>query len=544
VTSHAVDDQPAPRGVILLVAVIAVAVNIFALSASQLWVCPDTSFYVALAGGIVERFDFSSDLFLIRPPGYPLMLAAIFAAFGSWSPAAILFVQHAMVVATAVVTALTAWCLTSHRVIALLAGLMCAFSLQLLAFTNVIITEVPYTLALVLCVYFLVQSHRCGGGASLGLASLMGGVSYLFRPIGMSVVAVCVLAAVLRFWKENGADDGRSPLACRRRWRSACAYAALAVVPALAVTAPGMVLNKAMHGGDLSTRCANLALYHRVLFMDRLDATKSESLNDIRAVVHDAVAQGALPADADYRLWGPVWKSYKAVRGASLAESSVIMGQAARDLIRENPLPTLERTLRYSFWMLMVPDAFYRFQPDGAPGIRAATGDCNRDPNAELFDIATYEPMLRRWIDPYQEYLPLRSDTRFATPMWSDLATWFHRHVEKGPSVLGLGDSPYEDFTWLCLIGVVGSLLTRRRTTWLLVTAVVVLQIGVSAFLAGPTPRYAVPVKPLLLLYAALPVLIPGWIAITVKTKVQSSKFERGRTRPRRTFLRTSTFEL
>ncbi len=529
VAPDSVTGRTSVKGVLVAVAIVGVLVNALALIASRLWVCPDSSYYMALAGGITDHLDFTNELYLIRPPGYPLMLAAIFGLFGQYSPTAILFVQHGMVIGIALATTLIAWHLTYRRSISLLAGLMCACSLQLLAFANVIITEIPYTLALILSVYFLVKYHRLGELRSLALASLMAGVSSLIRPTGLSVVVLCVLAALHRAWKSRNDHTLIAPanatctpgrplpyVASQVRWRRAVVGVTLAVAPAMAVALPATMLNRLAHGADLSGRCADLALYHRIFAMDRLDSTNSEALTDIHAVVNEAIEHGHLAPDADYRQWGVVWTAYQVVRNVPLAGSSAIMGQAARDLIRENPGLYLNRTVRCAFWMVMVPDSFYRFHPGGAPGTVTAAGESRRNGEAEILDVATYEPMLRRWTDPYRHYLSFDSEPRAATPLWSGIARWFHRHIEKGPPLFGLGDSPYEEFSLLCLVGMVVSLVTRARVTWLLITGVIFLQIFASAALGGPTPRYAVPVKPLMLLYAAL--LIVGLIRLLAGT--------------------------
>ncbi|UCC30768.1 MAG: glycosyltransferase family 39 protein [Phycisphaerales bacterium] len=529
VSPFSVSKRASIKGVLIVVTIVALLISALSFSASQLWSCPDTTYYVRLAGGIADNLNFTDELFLIRPPGYPLMLAAIFALFGANSPIAILIVQYVLVVGITLVTVLTAWHLTYHRGVCLVAGLMCACSLQLLAFANMIITEVPYTFALVLSVYFLVKYHRLGHGQALALASLMAGVSYLIRPIGMTVVALCVVAVLHRAWKgwkdrAPATSSGvirRSTSGFRRartpaRWRRAVGGLTLAVAPAMIVALPAVALNRLVHGSNLSGLCSNLALYHRIAAMDRLDSTESEAMGDIHAVVDEAIEQGHLAPDADFRQWGVVWRAYEKVRNVPLAESSAVIGQAARDLVMENLRPTLELTVRYSYWMIMVPDWWYRFHPGGTPGIVTETGECRADITAEIFDVATYEPMLSHRIHPYDRYLPLTSEPRATTPLWSGIARWFYRHIQKGPPLVGLGDSPYEEFCWLCLFGMLVSLVTRARMTWLLVTGVVFLQVVVSAWLAGPTPRYAVPVAPLMLLYAALFIVAPVWLTAAV----------------------------
>jgi len=268
-----------------------------------------------------------------------------------------------------------------------------------------------------------------------------------------------------------------------------------------------MVQNQLLHGGDLSTRCADLALYFRIAYMDKLDSQNSAALNDIRTVVAEARERGLIGGNTDHRLWGPVWKAYEKVRGVGLADSSRIMGRAARDLIMENPLAVAGGTVRYALWMILVPDGFYRFHPGGAPGICGADGECRRDPHAAILSADTYEPMMRPWTRPYEHYLPLRSDATPLTPFWSGVSRWFYERVEKGPPILGIGDSPFEAFGWLCFFGMLISLFVPNRGCWLIVIAAIGLQIVVSAFLAGPTPRYAVPIRPLLLLFPAMPFL-------------------------------------
>lgn len=554
--------QSSVKPVLLLVLAVAAAINTISFFGSQLWVAPDTSYYVELAGGIAERGDFSNELFLIRPLGYPLMLAAIFLLFGGASAIVILVVQHAMVVATALIVALLAWQLTQSRVAAAASGLMAACSLQLLAFANVIMTEVPYALVLVVSVYSLVRFQLTGRGRWLAVASMMAGVGYLFRPIGMTAVAACALAALLHVWRPRRAAFGAAlPNATTPRlprlqtWSKGAAVFAMAVAPAFIVTVPGMIQNKLNHGGDLSAQCANLAIYYRAVCMDKLDSRHSPALDDVRNTVHEAVALGHLPPHVDHTQWGHVWKAYESVHGMKLSEASMVMGQAARDLIREHRGATMKRTVKYVYWMLMVPDSFYRFHPGGARGLFNEQGDSIRDPAAEIFSTATYEPMLRRWTGPYESYLHLQSGaatgpisdvgldtgtpgqrpvqtggagvgdaglTRAmpAGPLWTAINRWFYRNIEKGPAVGGPVDSPYEAFTWICLLCAAGSLLTRNRGAWFLIIAVIALQIGISAILAGPTPRYAVPVKPLLVLFPAL--AIAAVTALRITRPVQS----------------------
>jgi hypothetical protein len=507
---------PLPTYAALVVLGAALLINGISFAGSQLWVSPDASYYVELAGGLADRLDFRSQLFLIRPPGYPIFLAVLFRLFGDSSPTAIMVVQHLMVVGIVYLVTLIAWRITRQAWAAFLAGLMSACSLQLITYANLVMTEVPYTLATVWALYHLVAYHQSNGCRDLAVASLLIGVSYLFRPIGMVLLPVCVAVALFHTWVLRGGEAGGS--GCREPVRVQPVFVSAfrrfgvsafwAVAPALAVVLPCMSQNQLIHGGDLSTRCADLALYFRIVYMDKLDSRDSEALNDIRAVVTEARDKHLIADNADYRLWGPVWQAYEKTRGVGLADSSRIMGRAARDLINEHPLAVLDGTIRYSLWMILMPDGFYRFHPGGTPGIRSADGECRRDPNAAILAADTYEPMMRQWTKPYEHYLPLRAEPTTITPLWSGLARWFYTHVEKAPSILGVGDSPYEAFGWLCIAGMFAALFMPQRGCWLIIIAAIGLQIVVSAFLAGPTPRYAVPVRPLLLFFPTLPFVL------------------------------------
>lgn len=497
-----------PRWVTISVLSAALLINALSFAASQLWVSPDASYYVELAGGLADHGDFRSQLFLIRPPGYPLFLAAMFLLFGAASPTAIMVAQHIMVVGVVYLVTLIAWRIARSPIAAAASGLMAAASLQLITYANLVMTEAPFTLAFVWAVYQLVVHHQSCSRRNLALASLLTGVSYLFRPIGMALLPVCAAVAMAQLLRVN--EKGRRFLATwleYKRLKELTGRLGWAVAPAFAIVLPCMAQNQMIHGGDLSTRCADLALYFRIVYMDKLDSQDSAALNDIRSVVLQARDQGLTVSNADYRLWGPVWQAYEKVRGVGLADSSRIMGRAARDLIKEHPIAVAAGTVKYSLWMILVPDGFYRFHPGGAPGIQTADGECRRDPEAAILAANTYEPMMRPWTGPYAHYLPLRSEPTVLTPLWSGLARWFYHEMEKGPS-LGIGDSPYEFFGWVCFLGMAVAMFHPNRGCWLIVIAAIGLQIVVSAFLAGPTPRYAVPVRPLLVLFPVVPFLL------------------------------------
>ncbi|RME41137.1 MAG: phospholipid carrier-dependent glycosyltransferase, partial [Planctomycetota bacterium] len=544
-----------------IVAVVALLISLIHVLGSRLWVTPDASYYVTLAGGIADRGDFSNELFLIRPVGYPLFLAGVFRLFGPLSPDAIQVSQHLMVVGICVLAALIGWELTRRRSVALLTGLFVSLSLQLLTFANLIFAEVPYALALTACVYALVRFHRSGSLRCLAAASALAGIASLLRPTGLALVPVCVCVALWRTLRIRRADPsiGRSPWAlsamvrryfaprsrmeCRSVARAEArgseleneerpnrvatvrernesraatvrerfsslktsrfprlfritAVSVCALLPALVFIVPPEWHNRRVHGGDAVSRCRNLALYHRIFRMDGLDAPQSDALADIRQTVEEARRRGFLRPDDDIRLWGTVVKAYRTVRGWSLAQAAGVMGDAARDALDAHRKEVLLNTIRYAYWMLASTDTFYRFHPGGAPGLTRPNGERVRATGAELFDIATYRPMLDEWLQPYRHYLPLRIDPRPLTPLWRAVARVFHRYADQPPSPVRIGDTLYEVFTWICLLGLaLASAIGPRRGAWILIIGgVLATQVFGSALYAGPTPRYAVPV--------------------------------------------------
>ncbi len=479
--------------VVLIVAGIA---NLASVLASQLWVYPDSIDYIQLAGGIANRFDLTNELFLVRTPGYPLFLAIVFWMFGASSPSAILVVQHAMAVGTAVLTAAIAWRLTSCRSTAALAGILCACSLQVLAYANLVLTETPYMLTLVAAVYCLVRYRQDRQRRWLVSASLLSGVGYLLRPVALYLVAVCAAAALQRAWTTR-----RAPHLARRRWGLVVELAS-ASGPALFVAAPWMVLTMSSHHSLQAARCLDYVLYFRAATLDGLDSIRSAAVTDIHSVVDEAKRTGDLGPNADYRDRATVIKAYQVVRQAGFAESSAVLGRAGRDLIVDHPASITLNTFKYAVWMLLSPDPIYRFQPGGAPGKEG-----KRDADAVIYDSGTYAFGGGSWewvLKDYRHYLPLSAQPRALTPWWTALMTGFHRHVETGRTIVRLGDSLFEAFMLLCVAGGVLSLFRRDRAAWFTVAAVISLHILVSTFLGGPQTRYVAPVKPILWLYLSL----------------------------------------
>jgi len=376
-------------------------------------------------------------------------------------------------------------------------------------------------LVLTACLCFLLRYCRSGSWKLLVCASLMAGIGYLLRPIGLYLIGVCLLAVLLRVWADRPSQQTMRPLprilagtqasAQLRRsrqdsWRTLLLRrmpigCPLAIIPALALAAPWMINNAQAHRNLQVSRCLDYVLYGRAVTFDDLNSTGSAAMAEIHETVEQAVRSGHLPPDADYRDRGTVIQAYSSVHNTTFAESSAVMGRAGRDLMFEHPWPIAVRTVKYAWWMLLLPDPVYRFQPGGASGIAG-----KRNPNAAILDIGTYSFGPGSWehvLRDYRRYLPLNTVPRPFTPLWTAITHWFYKAVDRGTAPIGLRDSVFEELMLICLVGGVLTLFAPRRGLWLLVAVAVVFHVCLSAFLGGPTPRYAVAVKPLLLLYAA-----------------------------------------
>jgi hypothetical protein len=209
-----------------------------------------------------------------------------------------------------------------------------------------------------------------------------------------------------------------------------------------------------------------------------------------------------------------VWQAYRSVEDKSLKESSALLGRAAAETLWDDPLGMIAATIKYSAWMMLTPDSSYRYHPGGAKGVHGRRPD-----DADIFDSGLYLEPFDSQLRAYAHYLPVESGPKTATPAWAAIARWFYLHVEKGSAILGIGDSLYEELTLVFFFAGLLSLCTRERAAWMVVLAVVALQIVPSAFVAGVGPRYSVPIQPLMKLFGALflvTMLRALWYAVRV----------------------------
>jgi 4-amino-4-deoxy-L-arabinose transferase-like glycosyltransferase len=175
--------------------------------------------YNALAVNLVERGEFALSPgrpTSIRPPLYPAFVAGVYSTCGLENFRAVRLLQVVISLGTVVLVYRLGTMLHSRRVGTWAAGL-CAFYPSLLAYNNLLLTEVLFTALLVAACCALVRAFQrnsiadlLGGGILLGSGALTRSVLWLFPPLlglyllatwkgGFGRRAVAALAVFLGF---------------------------------------------------------------------------------------------------------------------------------------------------------------------------------------------------------------------------------------------------------------------------------------------------------------------------------------------------------
>ncbi|MCP4592582.1 MAG: glycosyltransferase family 39 protein [bacterium] len=490
--------------VLAAVMLAALVVEGFMVSATRLWGATDSGGYIKLAAALAERLDFGHEFFQFRPPGYPILLALIFRLCGDASPSVLLVLQHGLIVGTAMLSSLIAWTLHANRAFALVAGLLGAFSLHLSAYASTLLTESAYAFVLTLCVLALVRFHVLGGWRRLAWASAAAGLCALTKAIGQIMPVLCLAVALHRMWLDRR-EVAAGGLPDRLPRRSP--YLLAAVVPAAMLLLPVMLNNYRM-GGRFQLSCnGDLALYHRAVVVEELDSASSAAWARVQTTLGEARQRKLVPDRVTVRDTFMVKDSFRLVHGISTAQAAEIMGRAGRELLTENPGLVLGRGVRYAYRTLFMPDLYYRVVPGEMP--------------PEMFDMDAAMTELVSYAGPaaMAAYLPLHQDPTPTSSLLGRITRTYRRHVEQGPPPLGVLDTPYEEYVLLSVVGGLLTLCSASRWTWFLLGLIVGWHVVVSSYLGGASPRYAIPVHPVLHVFAAYTLWRFGWaVAVLSRT--------------------------
>jgi 4-amino-4-deoxy-L-arabinose transferase-like glycosyltransferase len=195
----------------------------------------DTSTYLLLAHNLLDGkgYTYAGVPTALRPPAYPILLAAALKIFGSYALGAMRWLQFFVGLAVVFLcAALGGRVFGKHgRNAALVAAL---FSPTLVEMNGEILTESIATLFIAVSLYYLVryiEERRWAMIAGLGIAI---GFGVLIR---FNVVLVALFAFALIVWQERGS----------RRWRGV----AILFLSSLLIISPWLVRNLNVFHGDV-----------------------------------------------------------------------------------------------------------------------------------------------------------------------------------------------------------------------------------------------------------------------------------------------------
>lgn len=499
-------DRVVVAGVILMV------VAWHGLSAADvgLWVQPDSVGYVALADWLVRHADIRHEWFVSRTPGYPLLLAAIERMYGGLPPAPILLVQHTLAIGAAALTGWLAWMLTRSRAVALLAFLSTGLSLSLTAYANVVLTEVPFTTALLATLCLAMRYVQSGRRGALLLSSLCAGIAALFRPVGLPLGLLPVAALALRMIGARGGPSAWRPQRLLCAARRGALLLVMAVGPFAAVAVGWSLSVRAVHGADGTGNFGSYNLYLRLVTREGLTEPSSPALEAIRESVAWANQRRPPEAQLDDRVDIHAVMAYRQHHECSWAEASSKLGDAAWVICKAHPWTVLKGTFRNAAHTLLSVDPVHRRRPEAE--VRTCRGD-----GVEWLSTAEYEQdfltRLRPWMSGVDFHV--KRDGSALSAAMTRLLGVIDRAGLRAPAPRGLpGDTLYETWVYVCLAGGLALMIrSRQRRLWWLTGLALALPLAVSSFTPGEDPRFAVPLRPVLNLWGGT--LLSVAVAVT-----------------------------
>lgn len=484
-----------PWGLLAVVGVGVVLVQWTAWSASQLWVTPESAEYLTLAANIAGGLDFSHPYAQYRTPGYPLMLAGVFTVFQADSAAGLLFLQHALVACCAVLTAGIAWTAWAHRGLTIVAGILGAGSLHLIGYANAVSPVVLYAFAFTLCLFLLVRYHACGRISALLGASIAAGVAGLTSPLGWILLPLCVAMGIHREARTAHRREVRVPGGAGTFVGTVLA----AMLPAAVLMVPFWLHGQRTFGRFPPAVLCGAALFHRTVAVERLNTAQSPDLAELKKRFAQAQADGWIAADAEFadqagRLADTIrmWQ----LTGGSVPEAMSAVTGAGWDLALLNPLHVPKQTFGHVTGSLLTPDQAYLRQPNG-----------ERLPPLKPLAIYDFSAMDEASTPGFARYLVMHGRPGRASAIWAGFTQFYHTRFESRRGYLGLGGTPYAEWNFVLLLGVVLALLRRKRAIWGLLLIAAIGHLAASSFVHGALPRNAVAIHPILHVFEALAVL-------------------------------------
>ncbi len=486
-----------------------------------LWVQPDSVAYLALGEHLGKGGGFEHPWFVARTPGYPMLLAAAAAVGGAGSSTIVLLMQHATVVGCALLMTALAWRLSQSRVTAWACGLLTGCSWTLTGYAGTVLTEAPYTFALLASLYCICRFVEAGGPQWIALGSAGLGCAALIRPAAMPLALVPVLALLMR--KDGKA--GSAVLPSCGRWFVRISAAMASVGPFLLLTGGWSLITAVEHGAAGAGNFAGRTLYHRVVTRGGWTSPANDAMEDIRRCVAEVNATDPNAPPFDTRMEEHAVICLQRVHGCTLAEASNQLGLAVAPIFRLHVWDILADTPRQAAYLLLVPDEIHRYRPEAESLRLGAAGGAEDWPSTAAFA----QDVQRRLTEASGEWMPdpLRQAS-WISLLRSEVADAYDRFILRADPCPPLpGDTVFENWVWVCLLGALVALAGARRGMWAITLALVLLQVLPCAFAPGFDRRFAAPIRPVVHLWGAQLVVVIGQLTAARIKQLRADRVSR-----------------
>jgi 4-amino-4-deoxy-L-arabinose transferase-like glycosyltransferase len=450
----------------------------------------DGRVYSQIARDVLEQHVYSIEsqapftATLIRLPGYPLFIAAIYSIFGHGNNTAVRVVQAVL---DTITCALIAWVVfewwRKHRasLIALALAAVCPFTAIYVA---TILTEVPtnfLAVAMVLTATFAFKSILRKRAITWWIVTgLIAGVAVLFRPDSGLFAAAIGLTLML---------------SCLRRFREATLYAAVFSVAFCLVLVPWTIRNRrvfhvfqplapahAEMPGEFVPR--GYLLWVRTWLDDERYVGPALWALDMRQIHVEDFPARAFDSKEERDRVAALFEKYNHPDGEEESEEADEQASSGDDEEEPEEEPEPDEHPQPE-------DANVEMTPEIDAGFAQIGQERVAHSRLRYYVVLPAKRAMTLWFDTHSQYYPFNGEL---LPL-ADLDHDIHQQYWL-PLFAGL--------TWIyTLLGVVGAWLMWRQNArrWLLLAALIIfLRLGFFATLENPEPRYTVEIFPFLIL--------------------------------------------
>ena len=451
----------------------------------------DGRVYSQIARNVLEQHVYSHDAqppytpSLIRLPGYPLFLIAIYSVFGHGNNTAVRVVQAVLDTITCLLIAWVVFEWTQKHLAAIIALALAAICPFTAIYVATILTEVPtnfLAVAMVLTVTFAFKATvRKRAVVWWIVTGLIAGIAVLFRPDSGLFAAAIGLTLMI---------------SSLRRFREATLYAAIFSLAFCLVLVPWTIRNRrvfhvfqplapahAEMPGEFVPR--GYLLWVRTWLDDERYVGPALWALDMRQIHVEDFPARAFDSKEERDRVAALFEKYNHPDGEEDQDEQADSSDDEEDEPEEEPEPE-ENPQPEDTNVEMTPEIDAGFAQIGQ----------ERVANSRLryYVVLPLKRGATMWFDTHSQYYPFNGEL---LPL-ADLDHDIHQQYWL-PLFAGL--------TWVyTLLGVIGGLLLWRsgERRWVLMIALLIfLRLGFFATIENPEPRYTVEIFPLLIIVGA-----------------------------------------